>query len=123
MLTEQVGALEQRQEDDRKETNRRLSTMHTTILRLPAKQDVTDLRDLIVDSRGDLKLATKADVEQIVQLFNSLKSAASIIGGTGKWSWRVLLGFAMFIAVVTVITGGAKAGLAYMISLALGGRG
>lgn len=117
----EIGMLRQKQADDQNENERRMSSMHSTILGLPAKQDVTDLRNLIVDDHGNLKLATKEDVDQILTVFKNIKSAASIIGGTSSWFWRLLVGFAMLIAVLTFIFGGFKAAGAYLLTHALGG--
>lgn len=120
-VMEEIAAIEERQKTKEREADRRLSAMQTSILGLPAKQDVTDLRNLIVDSTGNLKLATKEDVDQVLTVFKNLKTAASIVSGSSHWAWRALVGLAMFIALISFITGGFKIAAAFLINHAFGG--
>lgn len=113
--------MEEQRREDQKEGERRLSEMHRTILGLAVKKDVTDLKNLIVDDRGALKLATKEDVDQILLVFKNIKTAATILSGTGSWAWRFLVGFAMFIAMILFISGHVKIAIGYLIDHALGG--
>lgn len=119
-IVEEMGAMRQKQIDDQRENDRRLAGMRNDILGLPAKQDVTDLRNLIVDDNGELKLATKEDVGEVLNVFKNLKTAAGIIGGTGHWTWKILMGIAMLVAVLTFISSHAREAGTYLINKAIG---
>lgn len=57
-------------------------------------------------------LATKEDMKQIVEAFNAIKNAGSVLTIGGKWGFRVLMTLSAIILAWGVIMGGFKAILA-----------
>lgn len=64
-------------------------------------------------------VATKKDMEQIVETFNALKSAGTIIAGGGKWGYKILITVASIVMAWLVVTGGIKAVLATIFGWAV----
>lgn len=109
-----------------KEVNRRLGGMQTTILALPAKEDVLSIdrmmRDLLLDEEGKPKLATKQDVAPVIDFYNKLVLSAQITAGAGKWGSRAILAVAAILVALAVISGSLKAVIIGIAHWAMGGK-
>lgn len=65
-------------------------------------------------SRADLaKLATKADVEEVVNAYKRFIKATDFVEKGGKWTWRAVSTIAAIILALSVLTGAWKVLLAW----------
>lgn len=126
--TELLLAIQRMRDEDSEKTNRRINTMGETILGLASKGDVAAVHTLIettnkaiFDENSELKLATKADVQPVIDLYRKLTLSAQLVGTGGKWTSRLILGIAAILIALGVISGGIKGVLAAAIGWALGG--
>lgn len=92
MPHEKPAWMTQHENDDKEQFGK----IHESIAALPTKEDLS-------------KLATKDDIQKVVSLYNNLVLAGQIISTGGRWSYRALIGVAMVITLLGILTGGLKA--------------
>ena len=96
--TDLMRLIQQWREDDRREYKKRHDAQDDKILGLASKDDVaavqTDIATIskaLFDEDSTLKLATRADVQPVVDLYQKLMLSAKITGGFSKWMSRTIL--------------------------------
>lgn len=121
--TELLIAIEKMRSEDREEVNKRMGNMQDQILGLPTRADVTAVQTTvetmskaIFDEHSELKLATKADVQPVIDLYRKLTLSAQITSSVGKWSSRSILAIAGALIAISVIVAAAKSGLLHLLS-------
>lgn len=90
---------------------------------LATKEDMQELKALLVDETGEVRFATKHDVSPVIELYNTLAMSGKIVSGGGKWFSRAVLVTASLIIAFGVISGGFKAFLAGIIGWVMHGGG
>lgn len=123
--TELMFAIEGWRNEDRAEVNRRMKGMNDVILSLASKddiagvkQDVSNLSAAIFDEKSELKIATKADVQPVVDWHRNLVAAARFTSIGGTWTSRIILGIATILLALGVIKGGLAHALAWLLNSA-----
>jgi hypothetical protein len=67
-------------------------------------------------------VATKKDMEQIVEAFNTIKTAGILLAGGGKWGFRILTTLAGIVIAWGIVTGGLKAAVAAIFGWAISSK-
>lgn len=86
--------------------NNRFKDGGEAIAALPTMQDFNTVKAAVLNDDGTEKLATKKDVEEVLQVFSNIERGAVFVQAGGKWAFRALLIFASIVAAITTIFGG-----------------
>lgn len=114
-IEEQLGGIQQWQRDHEAEDRRVADHFRRQLLLMPSKDDLSVVT-VDMATKSDLTLlATKKDIAGVLEIFGNLSSASRIIRGGAHWTWRVLLFLTMLVAIFSVLTGGARAAVVWMM--------
>lgn len=119
-VEQDIDSMKQWQIEHGKEDARNFVDIRRELTTTVKKADLEIVKQLLLNEKGELKLATKEDVAEVLEVFKNINNAASLMRKSGSLIWKVLFGLVTLVAMWNVLKGGLQDAFTFMRTMIIG---